>query len=230
MTDVDAFDRFVELIQGEEDELPLGEAALLVATQANPSLDVAAYLDQLHDLASACPGPTLDLLVAHLFSKSGCGFGGNRDDYYDPRNSLLDQVLDRRVGIPITLSVLAMDVGRRIGVPLDGVGMPGHFLLRDRVDRRVFVDPFNGGRELDAADCQTLFRQSVGADSAWFDHYLDPVPRRAVMARLLANLRHVYQQRGDADSLLWVLRLRCAFPDATAEDHAALGRLMAPRN
>jgi len=139
-------------------------------------------------------------------------------------------VLDRRVGIPISLSILALDVGWRIGVPLDGVGMPGHFLLRDRVDRTVFVDPFNGGRELDATGCRLLFRRSVGPDASWSDAYLVPVARRVVITRVLANLRNIYQQRGDRESLRWVLRLRCAFPDAAPEEHAELGRLMAPLN
>jgi regulator of sirC expression with transglutaminase-like and TPR domain len=227
---VDAYGRFVELIQGPDAALPLGEAALLVAAHANPGLDVARYLDRLDELATTCPGPTLDLLVDHLFSPGGHGFSGNRVDYYDPRNSLLDHVLDRRLGIPISLSVLALDIGRRIGVPLDGVGMPGHFLLRDRVDHRVFVDPFHGGRQLDAVGCRLLFRQNAGPHAPWLDSYLEPVPRRAIITRMLANLRLIYDKRGDVPARRWVRRLRCAFPDAAPEERAELARLMAPLN
>jgi regulator of sirC expression with transglutaminase-like and TPR domain len=227
---VDAFGRFVELIQGPDATLPLGEAALLIAAHANPALDVPRYLARLDELATSCPGPTLDLLVGHLFSPSGHGFTGNRVDYYDPRNSLFDQVLDRRLGIPISLSMLALDIGRRIGVPLDGVGMPGHFLLRDRVDRTVFVDAFHGGRQLDAIGCRLLFRQSAGPSAPWLDSYLEPVPRRAIVTRMLANLRVIYQKRADLASLRWVMRLRCEFPDAADEERAELQRLMAPLN
>ena len=106
---------------------------------------------------------------------------GNTDDYYDPRNSLLHEVLDRRVGIPITLAVLGMEVGRRIGVPLSGVGMPGHFLVRDKVDPSVFIDPFHAGRELDAAGCQALHRAMAGPDAPWDPGYLDPIDRPAIV-------------------------------------------------
>src|SRR5204862_32917 len=129
---VDATGRFADLVNGREAELPVDEAALLIAAHAYPELDVAEQLARLDALALWCFAPTLDALVEHLFVDED--FHGNADDYYDPRNSFLNDVLDRRVGIPITLSVLTMEVGRRIGVPVAGVSMPGHFLLRDRVD------------------------------------------------------------------------------------------------
>src|SRR5947209_12517593 len=120
--------RFAELVQRPEEELPLDEGALLIAAHANPELDVEFELALLDDLAERCPAPTLDALRQHLFVD--LGFTGNVDDYYDPDNSFLDQVVRRRVGLPIALSVLGIEVGRRLGLRLGGVALPGHFLLR----------------------------------------------------------------------------------------------------
>ncbi len=123
-----ATDAFIALVQGPENALHLDHAALLLAAHAEPGLDVGAQLDRIDDLAARCPAPTLDGVRGLLFEDMG--FSGDTEYYSDPRNSLLDQVLDRRLGIPISLSVLMMEVGRRVGVPLEGVAMPGHFLVR----------------------------------------------------------------------------------------------------
>jgi regulator of sirC expression with transglutaminase-like and TPR domain len=225
---MEATERFRALVELPEAALPLDEAALLVAAHASPGLDVDAYLARLDDLAASCPAPTLDALVTHLFRRGG--FRGNRDDYYDPRNSMLSDVLDRRLGIPITLSVLAMEVGRRLGVPLWGVNMPGHFLLRDKVDPTVFVDPFHGGRLLDAAGCARLYRRLAGAGAAWDDSWLEPVGRWSILARLLGNLTRIYQHRHQYEDLRWVMELRSALPGAGPAERAELARLMAPYN
>src|SRR5438067_2212591 len=135
--------RFAELVQGDEDTIPLDETALLIAAHAYPDLDVAAELARLDAIAARCPGDELDV----------------RHEYYDPRNSFLNEVLDRRLGIPITLSLVTMEVGRRIGVPLLGVGMPGHFLVRYGP---VVVDPFTGGRKLTEDDCRQLLSGTLG--------------------------------------------------------------------
>ena len=224
----DATRRFAAAASRPGDELPLDEAALCIAAHADADVDVDAYLGRLDDLAAEVRTPTLDGLVRHLFGRGG--FTGNAVDYYDPRNSVLSDVLDRRLGIPITLAVLGMEVGRRIGVPLSGVGMPGHFLVRDKVDPTVFVDPFNGGRELDAAGCRALYHAMAGAEAPWDDAYLAPVDRVAILGRMLANLRAIYGRRGDIDALREVVRLRCALPDATAADRRELARLSAPLN
>ncbi|MGZ4706458.1 MAG: SirB1 family protein [Acidimicrobiales bacterium] len=211
-------ERFAELVAAPGDDLPLDVASLLIAEHARPDLDVALELGRLDDLAASCPVPTLDGLVTHLFRD--LGYAGNSANYYDPRNSYLDQVVSRRLGIPITLSVLAIVVGRRLGVPLAGVGMPGHFLLRDRVDPDVFVDPFVGGRFLDRDGCVAVFRSLHGADAPFDDRFLDPVHPQQVIARMLANLRSVFISQGDRSSMLWVLRLRTLLPGASPEDRA----------
>lgn len=222
----DAIERFAELVRQPERSLPLDEAALLIGAQARPDLDVAAELATLAELAASCPEPTLDGLRRHLFVDGG--FAGDRQDYHDPRNSYLDQVLRRRLGIPISLSVLALSVGRRIGVPLDGVGMPGHFLLRDRVDTATFVDAFGGGAVLDAAGCERLFRAQHPEGTPFEASYLAPVGPRAILSRMLANLRATHRAHGAAEPLAWVLRLRATLPGTPAEERAELaGALVA---
>ncbi len=222
---MDPVDRFTELVQGPEAALPLDEAALLVAAHAHPGLEVPTQLARIDALADTCWGPTLDALLRHLFVEQG--FHGNRTDYYDPRNSFLDEVLDRRTGIPLSLALLTMEVGRRIGVPLAGVGMPGHFLLRDRVDPEVFVDAFDGGRQLTRAQCQARFHDVLGPDAAFDEAFLEPIGRRAILVRLLANLKSIYLRAGDRRSLAWVLGLAVRLPDATAADRRMLARVLA---
>jgi regulator of sirC expression with transglutaminase-like and TPR domain len=222
------YERFVAALARPPEAVPLDEAALCIAAHADPTVDVDAYLTRIDDLAGEVRTPTLDGLVRTLYSSGR--YLGNTDDYYDPRNSYLHEVLDRHVGIPITLSVLGMEVGRRIGVPLSGVGLPGHFLVRDKVDPSVFIDPFNAGRELDADGCRALHRAMAGPGAPWDPGYLEPVDRPAIVARILANLRVIYQRIREVDSLRWAVRLRCAIPGASAEDHQELIRLMAPLN
>lgn len=221
---VEAEDRFVALLHGPEAEVPLDEAMLLIAQQADPTVDVERHLRGLDELAARCPAPTLDALVRHLFVDEG--FSGNRDDYYDARNSYLDQVLERRLGIPISLAVVAIVVGRRLGVPLAGVGMPGHFLLRDRVLPDVFIDPFRGA-VLDPAGCARVF-QAMHGPSAPFDlRFLEPVGTHPILRRVLANLAAVHRTSGDRTALVGVLRLRAAVPGVTVEERRELAEALA---
>ncbi len=226
---MDPGERFAALLAGPAATLPLDEAALCIAAHARPGLDIDGYLGRLDDLAAACRNPTLDGLVSILFGRNG--FRGNVDDYYDPDNSMVDQVIDRRRGIPITIALVGMEVGRRAGVPLDGVGMPGHFLLRDKVDRSVFVDPFDGGRLLDAGGCRRVFEQVAGGRVGWHEDHLEPISRPAIIERVLANLKQVYGQTQDVAQLRWVGRLRLACPNVDqAAEHDELARLSAPMN
>jgi hypothetical protein len=219
--------RFHELVEGDADAFRLDEACLLIAAHARPGLDVGHYLERLDELAGQFLPPTFDGLLAHLFGPGG--FTGNRERYYEPENSMLDRVLERRTGIPITLSVLAMEVGRRSGVPMWGISMPGHFLVRDKVDPAVFADPFHGGRLMTALDCRRLYRSLTG-NQDWDDSYLRPVPRRAIVTRVLSNLKTVAAQRNDPGMLLWVMRLRQAIPEVAAEEQAEYARLAARFN
>lgn len=217
--------RFVEVVHREEAVIPLDETLLLIAAHARPALDVDVHLDQLDELAATVWAPTLDALRKRLFVE--LGFAGNAADYYDPRNSFLDQVVARRVGLPITLAVVMLEVGRRIGVPLDGVSMPGHFLVRDKVDPTVFVDPFARGAVLDERGCRLRFHQVHGPDAEFDPSFLDPVGKLAIIGRVLANLETIATVEGDREMLSWVLTLRAAMPDAGTAEHRKLASVLA---
>lgn len=217
--------RFTELVQGPDADLRLDEAALLIAAHAHPALDVAAALDLLDELAAGIRGPTVEAWRRHVFHN--LGFSGNVAQYYDPANSFLDDVVRRRVGLPITLSVLGMELARRVGLVLRGVAMPGHFLLRHDggTDPPVFVDPFDGGRLLDRAGCAERFR-AVNGDAPFFAGYLEPVGPRLVLARMLANLKSVYVARGNLAGLTWVFTLRLALPGTPPIEHREWARVL----
>ena len=221
---VTATDAFVALVQGPENALALDHAALLLAAHASPDLDVGAQLDRIDELAARCPEPTLDGIRRLLFQDMG--FAGDFDDYSDPRNSFLDQVLDRRRGIPISLSVLMMEVGRRVGVPLEGVGLPGHFLVRHAGTPGVVIDPFHGGRLLDADQCAELFSTLFGEAATLPASMLEAARPRAILARMLANLKHSYVDRRDPASLIWVSRLRAAIPGVAPKEMAELAQAL----
>jgi len=215
---MDPTSRFGDLVRGAEDDLPLDEAALLIAAHAHPGLDIAEELRALDDVAAGITDPTLDGWRRHLFVE--LGFSGNLRRYYDPANSFLNDVVRRRVGLPITLSVLGMEVGRRIGLQLKGVGMPGHFLLRHvpASGAEVYVDPFDEGRVIGRDGCMERFRAVNGAEAPFRATYLDPVGSVAILSRILNNLSSAYSATGRTDALEWVLRLRVALPGSTARE------------
>ena len=216
-----AIPRFADLVGRPDAEIPLDEAALLIAACARPDLDIGAELGRLDELAAGCPEPTLEGLCAHLFGE--LGFRGNTEQYQDPDNSYLDQVMLRRVGIPISLSVLTMEVARRLGVELDGVGMPGHFLIRHRTDPGTYLDPFGGGQRLDAPGCRAIFANLGG--TSWDDSYLQPVGARAILSRMLLNLQGLFLP-ADLRSAAWVLELRLAIPGLPLADRLGLARAL----
>lgn len=214
-------ERFADLVS--QPDFPLDEAALLIAVHADPGCDVAANLARLDELARSVPEPTLPALTTSLFGR--WGFVGDQVDYYDPRNSYLHEVLERRRGIPITLSVALIEVGRRAGVPLAGVGTPAHFMTCTTTGTRRWVDAFAGGRILDRDELDDQFsRLAPGVD---LDAYLDPVPPRAIVARMLGNLVAIHRQRNDRTALLWASRLRTLVPGSTPDDRRAYGGALA---
>jgi regulator of sirC expression with transglutaminase-like and TPR domain len=195
-----------DLLRRTREDVPLGEAALLVAKGERPELDVAAGIAKLDALGASArraiagePAPERRVRLFGSFLFRDVGLRGNRADYYDPENSYLDSVLERRTGIPITLSILYLEVARRAGVPAAPVAFPGHFLARhDGLPAGpIFVDSFDAGRLLAPADCARLFAQQFGPDAPFAEDFLGPAPPRAVLARLLRNLKAIYVRRGD---------------------------------
>lgn len=201
-------ERFLALM--DRPDFPLDEAALLVAAHAQPGLDVAGQLARLDELAANCPDASVEGVVALLFAQ--LGLHGNLEDYGDPRNSFLNQVLDRRIGIPISLSVLTMEIGRRVGVPFEGIGMPGHFLVRPAATPSVLLDPFHGGRRIGPDGAEELFARIHGGMAPFSPDLLEPTAAPAILARMLFNLRNSYRSRGDGSALAWVGHLLASMP------------------
>lgn len=214
MIDPVSMQRFAEVIRPPETELRLDIAALLLGEWDEGEVDVPFYVRALDRLAEQAL-EARDELQDRSFASARAvtrvlfverGFRGNTEDYYDPRNSFLHQVLDRRVGIPISLSVLYLEVARRIGLTVSGVGFPGHFLIRAHDgDRAVVIDPFNGGAVLGKDDLQALLVRAVGPEAKLDPAHLAPVSKPAILTRMLVNLAGVYGKRGDLFRSLEVL-------------------------
>jgi regulator of sirC expression with transglutaminase-like and TPR domain len=219
---VDATERFTELVRRPPDEVPLDETALLVAKHAHPDLEIAGPLGELDHLAAGVHGDTATDVADALFGEGG--FAGNTVDYGDPRNSYLDDVLARRLGIPISLSVVMIEVGRRCGVPIYGVGMPGHFLVQPAGEPDVWFDPFHGGRRLDEAGCRELYEQ-LQSEPPFSLKLLRAVDTRRILSRMLTNLEQTFTRR-DPASLVWVVRLRLRIPELLPGERRQLAGLL----
>jgi regulator of sirC expression with transglutaminase-like and TPR domain len=224
VTPVDPSERFARVVGLEEHLVGLDEACLTISATLRPEVDVDAELGRLDELGAGVQEPTLDGLRQHLFLDEG--FTGDSGDYHNPRNSFLDVVVERRRGLPILLSVLTVEIGRRVGVPVAPVGMPGHFLVRDRVDPEVFVDPFHGGALLGPEDCRRIVER-LHPGLRFEDRFLEPVSPRVVVVRVLANLAGSYRRLGDRQSLTKVLELRSRLPGATEREQRELALLLA---
>lgn len=203
-----ARERFAQLVDAANDDFDLAEAALLIAQEEQPELDIAAYLQRLDALAAevrarvpepSTPAATLARLNELLFQEER--LNGNAADYYDPRNSFLNEVLDRKIGIPITLSVIYMEVGRRLGMNIFGVGFPGHFLVKyTGPDGEVILDPFHGGTSLTHEQLAQKLRDMYGEGSPFLTQIprlLTPASKREILVRMLRNLKGVYLQKND---------------------------------
>ncbi|MDE2780490.1 MAG: transglutaminase-like domain-containing protein [Chloroflexota bacterium] len=197
-------------------------AALLIAGEEYPDLDVDGYLRSLDDMAQQVkaavgdnedPGELARSLNRYFFDEMG--FSGNAEDYYNPQNSLLNRVIDTRVGIPITLSVLYLGVAARLGLNCNGVGMPGHFLVKIQ-DLDLYMDPFHRGQLLSAGDCRRLAEQLFGQRVQWDESFLAPTTSRQILERMLNNLRIIYFQLRDWVRLAPVIeRMLLIDPDNT---------------
>ena len=214
---------FQELVTLPDGAVPLAEAALLMACEEYPQLEISPYLDRLDHIADLVRPKlysgisaldTIETLNEVLFGIEG--FRGNTENYNDPRNSFFNDVLERRVGIPITLSAVYLEVARRISFPIFGVGMPGHFLVKygDRT-QEFFLDPFNGGQILTREDCGRRFADMFGNDQEFSERMLDVVSPRQMLFRMLNNLKTIYLKTHTYEkSLAMVDMMLLADPDA----------------
>jgi regulator of sirC expression with transglutaminase-like and TPR domain len=196
-------DAFAALVgpQVADEDIDLARAALTIARSEYPELEIEAYVARIDELARMAEarvsdvgdaGQTITALNRTLFDEAG--LRGNREDYYDPRNSFLNDVFDRGLGIPITLAVIYMEVARRLGFPLFGVGMPGHFLLKhyDIDGRETLVDCFNGGDIVSPQDCQRRLDEIYSGQMTLRPEFLFAVSRRQILTRILNNLKTVH--------------------------------------
>lgn len=217
---------FYQETRKPDGEIDLAKAALYLAQEASPDLEPEDYLSALDRMADAVqeripqeryPLKIIEAINRHLFED--LGFAGNRENYYDPNNSFLNQVIDRRTGIPITLSLVYLEVAKRIDFPMVGIGMPGHFIIRpDFEEAGIYVDAFNRGEILFPADCEARLTQIYGQPTQLRPEFLAPVNSRHFLARMLTNLKVIYVNTKQLEKAASVVeRILILFPDAPSE-------------
>lgn len=202
------------LATAPDEQIPLSWGALVLARDEYPELDLERYAIDMAELAAPIAGghgvdplDTVRAINRVLYDERG--FSGNQADFYDPRNSYLNEVLDRRLGIPITLALLQMDIANRVGLPLRGVSFPGHFLVSLPLDDGLLVlDPFHRGRSIDLDELKARAQPHLGegeVEEEQISELLSPASNRSILARMLRNLKTLYAERED-----WPRALRCA--------------------
>ncbi len=213
--------------RAEDDRIDLLRAALMIARAEYPELKIEPYVQQVEALARRVsvqvpdfgdPNETISALNRVLFEEEG--FRGNREDYYDPRNSFLNDVIDRKLGIPITLSVVYMEVAKRAGLPLFGVGMPGHFLLKhyDPEGRQVLIDPYNRGAIVSSGECQAKLDEIYEGRLDLRPEFLVAVGKRQILTRMLNNLKNIYASSRSFRKALPIIDMILAIYPRSPED------------
>ena len=234
MTPAEARDAFTRLLQTPEAELDMAEGALLIAAEEYPDMRPAVYLNQIARMSTDLkkrirtevdPMRVVEITNDYFFEE--LHYKGNREEYYDPRNSYLSDVIERRVGIPITLAVLYVAVGERAGLPVRGVGMPGHFLVKYAPTNsgiEIFVDAFNA-RTLNRAECAKMLQEMYGEAVEIRPALFQPAAKRQILARILNNLKSLYMSRNDLPRALAASdRILLTDPHLTSEwrDHGMI--------
>ena len=222
----DLFDDFRRAMSDPDEGIDLARAALEIARDDYPDLDAARYLRRIDRLAvdvlerlgnEKTVYHRIAALNAVMFEEHG--FRGNRDNYYDPKNSFLNEVIERRTGIPISLSVLYMEVARRIGLPLNGVNFPGHFLVKYFDDReKIVIDPFNGGEIKSKEGLAKLLESLYGGKIPLAGDFLEPVTKKQIIRRMLNNLKAIYIRENSFLKGLAVLQRLVILNPLSAED------------
>jgi regulator of sirC expression with transglutaminase-like and TPR domain len=218
----------------KQPDIDLARACLMIAQDAYPGLDIEHYVAEIEGLAARLrarlpkgAGAEEGVIALNEFLFQDLGYRGNADDYYDPRNSYLNDVIERRTGIPITLSVLYMELAQRIGLACEGVSFPGHFLVRVKMRGGVLIlDPFTGGAPQSEPELRTRLQRVIPEDAAGgvavadlpLDQFLEPATKRQILLRVLRNLKAIYRDADRPERLLEVLnRMLVVHPDAPAE-------------
>lgn len=217
---------FYQEIQQSDEHIDLAKSALYIAQEEYPNLHPEEYLNALQTMAwelqERLPSSRYPLRIVQSINQylyEDLKFSGNKIDYYDPRNSFFNDVIDRRVGIPITLALVYLEVARRIDFPMVGVGMPGHFLIRpDIPDIEIFVDAFNSGEIIFAQDCEERLSQLYQQPVTLQPEFLAVVSHRQFLARMLTNLKFIYIKQQNLEKTLGAIeRILLLFPGLTVE-------------
>jgi regulator of sirC expression with transglutaminase-like and TPR domain len=197
------YQAFIETIQHPDPDINLAKAALQIACFEYPHLKVDNYLNRINLMADEVkkrlpdrlyPLKIVKIINQYLFED--LQFTGNTQDYYDPRNSYLNDVIERRTGIPLTLSIIYLEIAKQIDFPMVGIGMPGHFIIRpDFEEVEIFVDPFHGGEILFEQDCQERLSQVYQQPVKLEEHFLNIATNQQILLRLLTNLKYIYLNR-----------------------------------
>jgi regulator of sirC expression with transglutaminase-like and TPR domain len=232
-----AFRAFEALVAGEDATIDLALAALFIASVEYPDLNIVKYMAQLDSLALRVrallglpepaafrelpPGTSLLKVIAAmnqvLFGQER--FHGNVEDYYNPCNSFLNDVLERRTGIPIALSLLYMEVGKRVGVRIDGIGLPFHFVVGCRLPQgRIYIDPYEGGQMYGEEECRERVQRMLGGKVRIHEQWFEPVSHKQLLVRMLNNLKHIYLHTADYPRALAMCeRIVLLVPDSPIE-------------
>ena len=225
---------FAEVLDREDARIDLAQACLMIAEDVYPGLDVERYLGEIERMAlrlrarmPQSSGAEERIVALNQFLFEDLGYWGNAEDYYDPRNSYLNEVIDRKTGIPISLSILYMELGRRVGLPLEGISFPGHFLVRVRVGAGMLVlDPFSGGAPQSEDELRQRLRRVIPEGVASdvpvaelpLDQFLEPASKRQILSRVLRNLKGIYRETDKPERMLQVLnRMLVVTPGAHGE-------------
>ncbi len=217
---------FYQEIQQSDEHIDLAKAALYIAQEEYPHLDPQEYLNALDTMAAELrerlPTEHYPLKIIQTINQyiyDDLGFQGNKENYYEPCNSFLNHVIDRRLGIPISLALVYMEIAQRIDFPMQGIGMPGHFLIRPQVpDMEIFVDAFEHGEVMFYEDCQEKLTEIYQRSVTLQPEFLAPVSKKQFLARMLTNLKYIYLNQQELEKALSVVeRILLLFPGVVGE-------------
>jgi len=225
---------FEKILSEKEERIDLAHACLMIAEDAYPGLEIERYLGEIERMAMRLRrrlpqthGAEERVAALNRYLFEDLGYWGNTEEYYDPRNSYLNEVIDRKTGIPISMAVIYLEVGRRIGLPLEGVSFPGHFLVRLRLRGGTLVlDPFSGGAPQSEDELRSRLQRVIPRGAAGglpladlpLDQFLEPATNRQILARMLRNLKGIYREANQPERMLEVLnRMLVVAPESSAE-------------